>query len=642
MAVRFRFEALPALLLLGSLPARAGVVAGLPALPRSPIPAVALTAPSLQPFALPSPAVFAAAPALSPALAAPSPLPPALAAVARPAAAAASPVVNAAGSLAAMAAALPAPRAPALTEMSLRLSAGAAFDGTAPVPGAAVPADPAVDAFVRELLVVLIKAGGDPTKAEKELIEVLARAHAAGQLNPVLQALVADPRVSAHLPPMPPEKRALFAAQFAFMVGAELEGAGRIPGTKPFEPWDDMSRRQLALIAAGAFAPRGPGASSLFTEPAFVREYEALTGAAFTGGNSAKPLIDGPASFKVRFGLMRKARKSIHIQSWAFYDDATGGAAADLLIVKKREGLDVKIMVDGKTTAAHGAATLARMAAAGIEIVYFNDAARRYDGLHTKILLVDGVHAIVGGMNFGDDYSHMGAGKKWRDTDLYYRGRVVGQTAAFMAALWNSQVSAQGLAHGLMGLPAVVAAPGKARMSFLADGPEGEATIMLAHLKAIAGASTVINIENAYLITMPQLRSALLDALRRGVKVNILTNSAESIDEPIVIAPILASLPELIAAGATVGLKRGDTVHSKFMTVDGLLSIVGSFNLHPRSVRYEYELIVSALDARLAAALDRAFAADMAAATRVTDPAALAIPDSALTRIVRRYLYNQL
>ena len=282
------------------------------------------------------------------------------------------------------------------------------------------------------------------------------------------------------------------------------------------------------------------------------------------------------------------------------------------------------------------------MSAAGIEIVLFNNAARKYDGLHTKILLVDGVHAIVGGMNFGDDYSHMGAGKKWRDTDLYYRGLVVAQTARFMAALWNAQVTAQGLSHGLMNATPAVAAPGSARMSFLADGPEGEATIMLAYLKAIYGASKVINIENAYLIMMPQLRAALLDALRRGVKINILTNSAESIDEPSIIVPILASLREMIAAGATVGLKRGDTVHSKFMTVDGLFAIVGSFNLHPRSTRYEFELIVSAIDPRLAASLDRAFAADMAAALPITDPDALAIPNSPLTWIVRRYLFNQL
>lgn len=524
------------------------------------------------------------------------------------------------------------------------LSAAAAFDGARPDASAAVPApDPAVDAFAGELLAALIKSGGDPAKAESELIAVLARAHEAGRLGPTLQALAADPRLIPHLPPMPAEKRALFAAQFAFMIGAELEGAGKIPGAKPFESWEDMSRRQLALVAASAHPSRGPDAPSLFSEPGFVREYEALTGSAFTEGNSAKPLIDGPASFAVRFGLMRKAKRSLHIQSWAFYDDTTGNAAADLLIAKKSEGLDVKIMVDGKTVALHGAAVLARMAAAGIEVVFFNDASRKYDGLHTKILLVDGVYAIIGGMNFGDEYSHMGAGQKWRDTDMLYRGPVVTQTARFMAGLWNAQVEAQRLPHGRMSAEAPAApANGLARMSFLADGPEGEATIMLAYLKAISGASRVINIENAYVITTPALRAALLAALRRGVKVNILTNSAESVDEPIVTAPILASLPELIAAGAGVFLKRGSTLHSKFMTVDGLFSITGSFNLHPRSVRYEHELIVSVLDVRVAARLDRAFAADVAAALSVTDPGALAIPDSPLTRIVRRYLFNQL
>jgi len=631
----------PVLLLVLASSARAGVVA-LPALSGAPAPVPVLSAPhalttlsqvQLSPVAL-SPAL------LSPAVLSPGLLAPALAHSSIPAAP--RPAI-AAQPVAAMASAIPT-RSRTLTEMSLRLPAAAAFDGTRPnVPAAAAPAsDPAVDAFVKELLAVLIKTGGDPTKAEAEIIGLLAKAHAAGQLGAVTQALASDPRIIPHLPPMPAEKRAMFAAQFAFMVGAELEGAGRIPGTKPFEPWDEMSRRQLGLVAASAFAPRGPSEPSLFAEPAFVKEYEVLTGEPFSAGNSAKPLIDGPASFAVRFGLMRKAKKSIHIQSWAFYDDATGNAAADLLIARKRDGLDVKIMVDGKTAALHGSAVLARMAAAGVEIVLFNDAARKYDGLHTKILLVDGVHAVAGGMNFGDDYSHMGAGHKWRDTDLFYHGPAAARTARFMASLWNAQVAAQGLPHGRMSAAPAAAGRGKARMAFLEDGPEGDATIMLAYLKAIAGASTVINIENAYVITTPQIRAALLDALRRGVKVNILTNSAESVDEPIVIAPILASLPELIAAGARVSLKRGDTLHSKFMTVDGLFSIVGSFNLHPRSVRYEHELIVSTLDARVASELDRAFAADVAAALSVSDAAELKIPDSALTRVVSRYLFNQL
>ncbi|OGR56439.1 MAG: hypothetical protein A2X36_03965 [Elusimicrobia bacterium GWA2_69_24] len=502
--------------------------------------------------------------------------------------------------------------------------------------------DPVVDAFVKELLVVLVRSGGDPTKAETELIDILARAHAAGQLEPVLQALVADPRVAAYLPPIPEAKRKEYAAQLAFMMGAELEGAGKIPGAKPFEPWDEMGKRHMGLVYGSAYAPRGPGAPSLFSEPGFVEEFEALTGASFSGGNRAIPLIDGPASFKVRFALMRKAKKSIHILSWAFYDDVTGSAAADLLIEKKRAGVDVKVMVDGKTSRAHGAKVLERMRAAGIEVVLFQDPARKYDGLHTKVLLVDGRFAVAGGMNFGDEYSHMGQGPKWRDTDMLYMGSALKDTARFARELWNAQVRLQGLKHGLIAESAMDPAKGTARLSFVAQDPAGEATILLAYLKAIAGASRVIRIENAYFITMPALRVALLDALQRGVRVDILTNSAESVDEPIVSAPILQSLPELIRAGAKVYLKKGDTLHSKFMTVDGVFAVLGSFNLHPRSVRYEKEMVLNILDARFVSDLDRTFKADTDRATAVTDPDGLKVPDSALTRLVRRYLFNQL
>ena len=531
----------------------------------------------------------------------------------------------------------------ALQGLAASPAPAAYFDGARAVPAAATPASGlTLEAIVAELLQALARAQGDPAKIEEELIGVLAKAHMAGLLEPALKIAFNDPRVIPHLPPIPEGKRDLYAAQVAGMIGAELEGAGRIPGTKPFEPWDEMSRRQLEAVARSAFAPRGPAEASLFTEAGFVAEYEALTGAKFSAGNETRALIDGPASFAERFRLMRAATKSVFIQSWAFYDDATGAAAADLLIAKHREGVAVKVMVDGKTAALHGAATLARLKAAGVEVVLFQDAARRYDGLHTKVMVVDGEVAIAGGMNFGDEYSHMGGKPGWRDTDLLYRGPEVARTLAFMAELWNAQVAAQGLPYGRLD-PAAAAAPvGGARLAFLADGPEGEATILLAHLKAIAGASRVINIENAYLIEMPQLRAALLGALARGVKVNILTNSAESVDEPIVSAPILASLPDLVAAGATVGLKQGTTLHSKFMTVDGIFSIVGSFNLHPRSVRYEHELIVSALDAGLAAELDAAFARDLAAARRVAEPSDIAVPDDPLSRVVRRYLYNQL
>ena len=108
---------------------------------------------------------------------------------------------------------------------------------------------------------------------------------------------------------------------------------------------------------------------------------------------------------------------------------------------------------------------------------------------------------------------------------------------------------------------------------------------------------------------MPSLEVALMDALDRGVEVNIFTNSKESIDTPSISGPILASLPPLLNFGANIYLKQeaGATLHSKFMTVDGIFSTVSSFNFHPRSIRYEPEMTVNILDAEKTRQLEAVF-----------------------------------
>ena len=165
---------------------------------------------------------------------------------------------------------------------------------------------------------------------------------------------------------------------------------------------------------------------------------------------------------------------------------------------------------------------------------------------------------------------------------------------------------------------------------------------MLSILKAIYGASTLINIENAYVIMMPALKAALLDALARGVQVNVLTNSAASVDEPMVSVPILKSLPDLLNAGARIYLKKGDTLHSKFITVDGLFCQVGSFNLHPRSIRYENEMAVNILGPQKTMELDAVFNRDISQAQQITRFEQLNIPASLQNDLIQRYLFNQL
>jgi cardiolipin synthase len=167
----------------------------------------------------------------------------------------------------------------------------------------------------------------------------------------------------------------------------------------------------------------------------------------------------------------------------------------------------------------------------------------------------------------------------------------------------------------------VPAAAGAARVAVVPQNPPSlNPPLLTSMLKAMAGATRRINIENAYIIAIPAVNRAVAEARARGVEVNILTNSKESIDSDgkSMADSIVEGTKVFLAAGANVYLKQGETLHSKFLTVDGEFATVGSYNLHPRSERYDTECNFNVLDPAFAAGLDEAFARDIAAAKKIT------------------------
>jgi cardiolipin synthase len=158
------------------------------------------------------------------------------------------------------------------------------------------------------------------------------------------------------------------------------------------------------------------------------------------------------------------------------------------------------------------------------------------------------------------------------------------------------------------------------------------------------GASREINIENAYFVALPAVTRGLLDALQRGVEVNILTNSPDTLNEQCksMGVPLLKSLAVLKASGAGVYLKRGDTLHSKFMTVDGVFANIGSYNLHPRGERYDTELNLNILGRESVAELNAAFGADLAAAKKVDTVEDMTITETWLSKFIEDYFMAQL
>lgn len=506
--------------------------------------------------------------------------------------------------------------------------------------------DPIGD-FARQILSALLRHGGDPVAAEPEILSLIAEASAAGKLAPGLRMLLDDPRIADHLPVMDAAKKDAYSQRLAKIVAAELAGAGMTPGSTPFEEWESRGARQMDEVRRSQYAPRGPGEPSLFEEEGFIEEMQHLTGVSFSDENKIEILSDGAASYAARNELISNAEYSINLMAWAIYDDAAGRETVDLLIAKHKEDVKVRVMVDGQTIDdnGHGRIQIARLEAAGIEVIRFSDPQRPYDGLHSKLLIIDGEVAIAGGRNVGDPYLHTDPdGDKWRDMDVRYEGPAVADSEALFGDIWNTQVRNRKLDLELFeevlaysGEPA-----GTARIAVSYQHPGERANVLFGMLKAISGASTRINIENAYFISFPSVRTALLEAIARGVEVNILTNSGESVDQAIVVVPILESLPELIEAGANVFIMRETMLHAKFMTVDGIYSNVTSYNIHPRSERYEHEMAIAGIDKELAADLDDDFARDTLKARKIETASDLDIPSSPLSAIVQRYLFNQL
>ncbi|MCK5584140.1 MAG: hypothetical protein KAI33_10120, partial [Elusimicrobiales bacterium] len=147
---------------------------------------------------------------------------------------------------------------------------------------------------------------------------------------------------------------------FFYALKAKIMDYGFLPWTTAAPSFDEISKNAIAMLKNSDFKQRKAGQTSLLKEEGFIKELEILSGAKFTEGNTVKFLVDG-ASFIVKYKFIREAKKSVHIANYAFHDDITGNETADMLIAKKNEGLDIKIIVDHKVAYMLGGKVIKRM-----------------------------------------------------------------------------------------------------------------------------------------------------------------------------------------------------------------------------------------------------------------------------------------
>ena len=164
--------------------------------------------------------------------------------------------------------------------------------------------------------------------------------------------------------------------------------------------------------------------------------------------------------------------------------------------------------------------------------------------MHRKLIAVDGRTVIMGGRNFADHYR----GDRWRDVDLVLEG----PSAAPLADLFDQVWSATDEKGDVLPESPVP----RARLPWVDYTPAAilEDPMMCYTLASIHAAEKTVDIELAYLAAQEVLCAALEAALRRGVRVRVLTNSAESNDMPFSTYTAHLGMRRLGGAGAKEGV----------------------------------------------------------------------------------------
>jgi len=126
----------------------------------------------------------------------------------------------------------------------------------------------------------------------------------------------------------------------------------------------------------------------------------------------------------------------------------------------------------------------------------------------------------------------------------------------------------------------------------------------------INSARRTIRITTPYFLPDRSARQALIEAIERGVTVQILT-AGPFIDHKIIRTLSHRSVRHLLQAGAEIYEYGPSMIHAKLMTVDGLWNVVGSTNFDHRSFALNDEVNLAVLDRQLAATIESDFFEDL-------------------------------
>jgi cardiolipin synthase len=356
-------------------------------------------------------------------------------------------------------------------------------------------------------------------------------------------------------------------------------------------------------------------------DPQFLQAMGVLLGPPILNGNRYRVLVNGDRIFPAMLAAIRAAKETIDFETYIYWSGAIGKEFADALAERSRAGVKVHVLVDWVGSQKMEEAFVAEMKSAGVEIQKYHPLGWAHLGrlnnrTHRKLLVVDGRVGFTGGVGIAEQWTGDGQDPgHWRDTHFQVEGPVVAQMQAVFMDNWIKTTGA--VLHGAEYFPALAPVSGGAAQVFSSSPSGGSASMELMYLMAITAAKRTIRLSSSYFVPNELAVQTMVEAMKRGVKLQIITPGAH-IDTETVRAASKARWGDLLAAGAEIYEYQPTMYHCKVMIVDEFMVSTGSTNFDDRSFRLNDEANLNIYDASFAAEQVGVFAADLAKSRRIT------------------------
>lgn len=333
--------------------------------------------------------------------------------------------------------------------------------------------------------------------------------------------------------------------------------------------------------------------------------------------------FDGKAKYEALVSAIGEAGRHIHLEYYIWEPDQIGTRIRDALCERAKDGVEVRVLVDGFGSSKAAARFWEPLRAAGGKVRRFNELSiyrwrprMANFRTHRKIAVIDGVVAFTGGMNITDVHSEEFSGDKaWRDTHMRVKGPVAKGLQLVFFEDWHYAGGDAPNVERYLPEPGSLERVGCV-MQVVSSGPdEGLDAIHKAFFVAISGARKRVQLTTPYFVPDQTIVNALNAAALRGAEVTVLV--PEGGDQPFVAAAARSYYPELLESGVRIFEYGEPVLHAKTLVVDDV-SMIGTANVDNRSFRLNFEVVVTAYDEVVSEQLSTQFLEDLENAREVT------------------------